>query len=748
MNRFKSSVLATVSAGAILCVASASWAQTADDTTTVDDIIVTATKQASNVQDVPVTVNVVQGEQLEEQVILKFEDVATLTPGLSLTNRDGRQQQASVRGVAADLDAGSTSTVDIYFNETVLDAATAFQSIYDIGQIEVVRGPQGTLRGRASPSGAILITTRRPSFSGLDGFVSATATDNGVQNYQAAIGAPVSDTLAFRLAALYDEGDDTGVRGLTNGREAGHETWSARGSVAWRPTDALDVDLVYQKMESDTDAYFAVYGNGAYGDYDIFDRVNFQDGPTTFYNASDIATLTSSYDLGSDFSLNYIGGFQDTQFDTLRDLDIGNAIPFFQYNQDIRIGNQNWSHELRFQRSGPHFWTYMVGAYYSTSDTDVLVDIPIAALVQTSDIQGRNFGIFTNHAFQLTENDLVQVGLRYSETKSESETNSSLAGISNAESQYDAVTGSASYQHDFSEDLMGYVSYGRGYRPGGRAEDATAPYLPEELKLYDAEESDSIEVGLKSQLFDRRLTLNATVYNQTFKNFIGRLNGIACTGAPGTSAPGGLGYATADGTANGIDCNANFTFNGDGISRGVELEARGRITDYWTATFNAAYTDAHFDDAEIPCNDFNGDGTPDIDGPKRVQGGKYVSTCRSSGSLGALPEWSFSIASEYTQPIGRFEGFVRGLVNYSGDVTTLNTGYTADAYTLANLFIGFRDPDAGWEVTAFAKNLFDHQQQLTEEGSASLFGVPSPYRFGTVSQPREIGVTLRYAFGR
>lgn len=718
--------------------------QETEPVATVGDIVVTATKQAASVQTVPVTVNVVTAEQVEKQAILEFKDIATLTPGLSLTNRDGRQQQASVRGVAADLDAGSSATVDIYFNETVLDAATAFQSIYDVGQIEVVRGPQGTLRGRASPSGAILITTRRPSFSGIDGQVSATITDNGVQNYQGAVGGPISDTLAVRVAALYDEGDDSGVKAINAGRESGHETWSGRGSLSWRPTDAFSADLVYQHMESDTDSYFAVYGSDYQGDFSIEDRVNLQEGPSTFANESDLLTLGAIYDFGADQRLSYIGGYQNTQFDTFRDQDIANAIPGLQYTQDIAIGNENWSHELRLERRGQHFWTYMLGAYYSTSETTSDVNIPIAALVQLGEQETKNIGLFTNHAFNLTERDVFQVGLRYSRTENDSVTDSSLAGVTTASSEYDAVTGSASYQHFFNDDLMAYASYGRGFRPGGRSEDSTAPFLPSEVWDYEEETSDSYEIGLKSRLFDRRLTLNLTAYNQSFTNFIGRLNGIACTATPATS---GLGYATSDGTPTGLDCNANFTFNGDGVSRGVEVEARAALTPDWTANFNLAYTDAHFDKALIPCNDYNGDGTPDIDGPRRVQTGQIVSLCESSGALGALPEWSFSVGSEYIRPVGRFEGFVRGLVNYSGEVTTLNTGYTADAYTLANLFVGVRDPQAGWELTLFAKNLFDHVQQLTEEGPGTLFGVPSGYRFGTVSQPREVGFTLRYSFG-
>lgn len=709
----------------------------------VGEVIVTATKHATRIQDVPLTVNVVEGQQLEKQAAFTFTDIAALTPGLSLTNQDGRQQQASIRGVQADLDSGTTPTVDIYFNEMPIDAATAFTSLYDIGQVEIVRGPQGTLRGRSSPSGAILITTRRPSFSTTDGEIMASITNNGVRNYQAAIGTPITDKFAVRVAGLYDKGDDADIHNVSNGRASGHRTWSGRATASWRPSDDLSMDLIYEKLKSHSDQYFAAFGNGPSGDFTLGDRKAVQEGPTTFHNNADLVTFTAKYNVADDVQLNYIGGYQKTAFNTNRDQDIGNAIPSFQYGQLINIGDKVYTSEMRLERTGNHFWKPLIGVYYSNDKTDALIDIPLASLVETDSARTKVYGIFTNQTFTFTPRDTLQAGLRYSETRSSNDTVSNLAPPSSTSSKYHAVTGSASYQHEFSRRLMAYVNYGRGYRPGGTSVDTTAPYLPTSIWNYKPEKSDSFEVGLKSELFDRRLTLNIDAYHQVFSGYISRLNGLACTGAPSAS---GLGFATADGSAAGQPCNVNVTFNGDGVSNGLELEARAVLQSNWTAQFNASYADAHYKGANVPCNDYNGDGVTDIGGVPRVQEGRNFSVCKSNGSLGSLPKWSFTATSEYSHPIGGLEGFVRGLVNYNGSYTRPDIGYKVQAHAITNAFIGLRDPKLGWELTVFAKNLFNVHQVFFYQADFSLFGAPSPYGFAQLGPRREIGATLKFSF--
>src|SRR6185503_13034324 len=126
-----------------LAMASTAQAQSAasEETVSSNDIIVTATREATRLQDVPMSVNVATGEDLEKFKIFDVKDVSQLAPGLELTNTTGRNNTTTLRGVTFDPDQGTGPAVRVYLNETPVDAQTAYTAIYDIQQIEVLRGP-------------------------------------------------------------------------------------------------------------------------------------------------------------------------------------------------------------------------------------------------------------------------------------------------------------------------------------------------------------------------------------------------------------------------------------------------------------------------------------------------------------------------------------------------------------------------------------------------------------------------------
>src|SRR6202008_221601 len=130
--------------------------------------------------------------------ILKFEDISAVVPGLTLVSgNSGYNSTASIRGVTYDVLSQTTPSVALYMNDATIQAGFLFQSLFDIGQIEVLRGPQGTLRGESAPSGAITVTTRKPDLSQFGGYASATeSTSNQVDgplasNVQGALNLPI-----------------------------------------------------------------------------------------------------------------------------------------------------------------------------------------------------------------------------------------------------------------------------------------------------------------------------------------------------------------------------------------------------------------------------------------------------------------------------------------------------------------------------------------------------------------------------
>jgi iron complex outermembrane receptor protein len=151
-------MLLTSAAAAALCAPA--HAQTAGDSAVpmVGEVVVTATRRQESLQEVPMAVDVVNGQQLSKLNIFDFHDVSQLAPGVQMTNNDGRSNVISMRGITYNPDSGAPPAVDLYINEVPVDAQTALTSIYDVGQIEVLRGPQGVFRGRTSPAGSVTLT--------------------------------------------------------------------------------------------------------------------------------------------------------------------------------------------------------------------------------------------------------------------------------------------------------------------------------------------------------------------------------------------------------------------------------------------------------------------------------------------------------------------------------------------------------------------------------------------------------------
>jgi iron complex outermembrane receptor protein len=191
----------------------------------------------------------------------------------------------------------------------------------------------------------------------------------------------------------------------------------------------------------------------------------------------------------------------------------------------------------------------------------------------------------------------------------------------------------------------------------------------------------------------------------------------------------------------------NITFNGDASVRGVELELRGLIMEGWTAQLTASYVDAHYDDASIPCNDYNADGIPDTAGAPAIQPGRYISVCTTDQALSTQPKWAASLSTEYRFDLGGRDAFVRALATYRGERESLSDEQTFPSSFKVDAFAGVEVAD-GLELSVFARNLFDEQNTIlgVTELNDNLFGSPTGYTSVEYDPRREFGVQLRYDF--
>lgn len=778
MRFLKSFMLASVGLGAIAAgspmaaQAQQAAANPADDSTVV---VVTASKRKENLQTVPMSVDAVTSDMLQKNNVQEFQDVAKLSPGLQLNAADGRGQNVSLRGVTFDPDTGASPTVQVYWNETPISTSDAFRALFDVQQIEVLKGPQGTLRGQTSPAGAITIATARPSLTTYGGMVNATVGSRNQDNIQGAVNIPlIEGKLAIRLAGDYDYSEN-GVHNVVNGRDNSDMDHAGRISLLWKPVSNLQVLLVHQQLNDANVNYpmsvgAPVDGQGAGPRLTIADRASVTEGNYDFHDHSQLTSLNVTWDLAST-RLSYIGGLQQGHEDDLRDLDFTNIISGWTFEQDVHAKTRQVSHELRWESTKGDFWNWMIGAYWSKATGSAVFSQPLPyyftapymAPLQTTltgstdpGNYGQNEAIFTDHRFAFTNKDLVEVGLRYQKSTSVNQqyvtvfgaTSSALsANLTHLSSS--AWTGSANYKHTFDNGAMAYVSYSKGFRPGGAVGFITAP-LDSKFYIYKPETTNSYEVGFKSRLFDRRVTFNIDAFDQEITNYIARANATwirteAVAGEPSGTGPGGtyladLGYG-----------GLNFNTNGDVTSKGIETAIIWAVRPNWMVNFSAAYIDAHYKNAQLYCNDGNNDGVPDNLGPY-VQPGHQVSLCTSNEPLAdtfgnEAGKLNMTLRSEYSHEIGKYEAFVRGLIRYVPPAYNQANDFHIKAYTPVDLYVGIRNPAQNWEFSLWAQNLFDRSRstllnQGFEDGvSGGYFELRNP------PEERRVGATLRYTWG-
>lgn len=364
-----------------------------------NDIIVTATRQEQRLKDVAMSVNVATGEQLEKLKIFDAKDIQQLAPGLELTNTSGRNNTTTLRGISFDPDQGTAPAVQVYFNEIPVDAQTAYTAIYDIQQVEVLRGPQGLLRGLSAPAGSITFATRKPSFDQIEGYAQATATTRAGYNVQGAVSLPFSDILALRVAMLVDGNRVNHVRDVNrNGDRSYSHTESVRATLGFKPSDAFSAYLTYQYLTADTMQYRQVVGTGNTPSYDpLFfllgapftltpdtsersgpplsasDYGAVQEGPFRQKNNTHLVNLQASYDFGP-ATLSFVGSHQYSRLDTLLDQDPANAVPNYIDLQSVVVPYKVDTGELRLTTNNREGFGFGLGAFYQRQTGTTVVN--------------------------------------------------------------------------------------------------------------------------------------------------------------------------------------------------------------------------------------------------------------------------------------------------------------------------------------------------------------------------------------
>ncbi|MBW8784346.1 MAG: TonB-dependent receptor [Novosphingobium sp.] len=745
-----------------------------------NEIIVSARRRDERLQDVPQTVNVVTSTEIDKLNLRNLQDVQALVPGLTMTSNGSFSSSATVRGVEFRPEAsGNNPTVEFYLNDAVISSNFLFQSIFDIGQFELLRGPVGTLRGRAAPSGAITVTTRRPDLHEAGFVMNVSQSDRHARKVDAALNYPIiPDVLAIRLAGVIDNNRGNDVFTVKEASDPTHNpspfryTRAGRASVRFKPTDWIEGNFMYQKLHATQRQYGAVEsaslvdGSAPAGQLiGPFDRLSIDDigNPTRQAFNAYIGNLDVRF---AGQKLSYVGSWNTQDFDTIGGSDAGDyfAPPLFPIadrqfadpvgfeavcgggavRTGVNINNQNYfqcthslarrrSHELRLSSEEriAGVFDYTIGAFYDhnqndnnlTSETPILISPSRLATISLTPIvtsgHSTEKSAFANVTAHLGTAIELSGGLRYIDYKDfNSITISGVAPTPNTSDHFHATIYNASAKYRFSEDLMVYATVGSSWRPGTHViGDFSTARSARETQFLDLppEKSTSFEIGLKSSFLDKRGRLNIDFYHQKFSNYVFR----------GPSV-----YFISTSATGPAPSTFNFVAGVPAVVDGVEAEASFQILPNWSINGNFSYANGRIKNGTIACTDLDRNGVPDtnVSAPTLAQlqaavgPGQTVSQCAFSGRAVFVPKWSANIQSEAKFPIAdRTEAFIRGLATIypSNTQDPNNTFDDVPSYALVNLYGGVRDPHGRWELQVFAKNVFN-REVILNRGSAPL----------------------------
>ena len=746
-------------------------------------IIVTARHRAEDVQTVPAGITVVGGELLIKAYAVNIAQVTQLVPTLNYSSPNPRNTAYTIRGLGSSVVAISQANDGLepgvgFYVDGIYHArpATAAFDLTDIQQVEVLRGPQGTLFGKNTTAGAINITIKQPGFT-LGGEAELSYGERNFTQAKAAVtGAVVPDLLAFRLSGAMTRRDGVIDNVVYNKWQNNLHNDALRGQLLFTPAANFSLRLIGDwsnfhsecctqvyvrvaptlKLAAQQYASLAAYAPPSTNPYDRLTSVDAGVGTNTQEGG---ASATAEWNAGA-ANLTAITAWRFWDWDAGNDRDY-TGLPI-QITQHIPSRQDQFTQEIRVASNGHRRLEYVAGVYglyqkltghpisiYGPDATYWL--LPASATRKASLLDGyasdgttvfttTSVAIFGEATWHVTPRLAVTGGLRYTyENKDGSYALRTYGGVAGTAAliadqasilQAQAYTASVSdgsasgrvnLAYDVTKTIMAYASYGRGQKSGGINMSGLPTYKATDVGHVVGDPILSTAVVRP----EKNTTIEAGLKTRLFGNAL-------------TFNIDGFYVKVTDYQSNVVDNAAvvalrSYLANIPQVTvRGVEFDAAARIGAHVTLRASGAYSDGKYASyPQGPC-------------PIELTGSSTASCDLTGKGLPGLPKWSGSLGGEYAAPLalGSFHGeaFARADISAKtsiyGDAT--DSAYTViPGYALVNASVGYRM--AQWEVAVFVRNMLgkDYLQNVTvQAGNSGLI-------VGTPSDPRMFGATLR-----
>lgn len=718
------------------------------------DIIVTAERRASRLQETPIAVSVVTGEALQTKQINSAIDIGASLPAVQIGEGLG-QLRISVRGISfTDLRAGAEGRVAFYVNGVYNGQPSAQTgSFFDIERVELLRGPQGTLFGRNATGGAFNVTTRMPTKE-LSGYVNLTAGNYKTMNVEAALSGPLTDTLSARIAVkAVNHGGYGRNRYLDTSINNAH-TQSARLTLLWEPTDRLKMTLIGQYHNEDDRNYMPSQFGQVLPVTTLMPIPPFCT-PETYRGPNCILSFsrdtTSRYENSNNRwqkSLNLTADYELNDWLTAKTI-LAAAYSYYKLEQGnsgspgVSPRNRFFSHNDQYTAElqllgdrGP--LKFVLGAFYFDDKTTPrsITALPSGAFVANvpnylaqgshslATLLTQSFALYGQATYELTDALSVTVGGRYTSEKKHNHDNylgfdvvtpfpapgfeggfrlnPPNAGFPNDQHiKVSAFSPKLTVDYKFTRDIFAYATFSRGFKSGGFNWGQTNPPYPEE-------NVDNYEVGLKTSLFRDGLTTNIAAFYYDYSNIQTQVVGTG----PGVS--GVLTQSAGAATIKGVEVEV-----GARPVRGLRFDGALALLD---AKFKGGLTTIDNDRPAL--------------GPIRLSG-NWVQ---------GAPRYTLNLGGEYEADLGNGSLTFRGEYRRTGkiDWSVFNLpGMRTKAYDVGNLFVDYTPDGDAWRFGAYVRNVGNTLAATTLFKQANLLGAMAT---GSALEPRTYGVTLGYKF--
>ncbi len=708
-----------------------------------EEIVVTARKREENLQEVPIAVTAVTGERLEESATADISELQGQVP--NLTVYQGRNQSttltAFMRGIGqADPLWGVDPGVGLYIDDVyVARPQGALLDVYDVGRVEVLRGPQGTLYGKNTIGGAIKYISR-PLTEGASGSVSMAAGTQSSLDFRASLGGAIVPGKVLGKLALASLQHDGYGKNLFTGRDVSdRKTLAARGGLDWLASEKVKVQLSldFTRDDAEPKGYQRLAANPL---CPLFlgatcppndDRWDTQSGLAPLNGTDSFgSSLVLSWDMNDAWLFKSISAYRKSDSENNIDFD---TTPARITDVIATYYDRQFSQELQLVYGGENKLSGVFGLYYFAGEAGGLVkNIFLNRIFGTTD--GKTLtdsvALFGEGSYAFSDKWTLNLGLRATrETKNgvafnAGYTNDTFTVVNAVTADYDkkktfdSIAPKLGLDYRFNDAVMGYLTVSRGFKSGGFNVRAQATVFPESAEPFDDEVLTVGEVGLKSSLADGQLVMNSAV-------FYGKYEDVQVST-----------FTAYDSNHDGVEDAffGNFLNAGNATMKGVEVEfdASSQSVDWFSVNGFVSYLDLEPDEFL----DANRDGFVDtqvITNAPKLTAGLHLNF--DFPVLGGLLTASAGAAYRDDAILTNEGG------PYPGRPGQPLLPISQPAYTLYDAWVSWLSPNATWRVGLNGKNLAD-EGYLTNGYNIPSLGILT----GSYGAPRTVLATVEYRF--